>query len=340
MDSDSNKKHNRFIKTGFAFILAGLLISVWSYGQDAMQYLKDYQGKVVYSYTKPGADYLQNYTPTEESVVKTKLEAIVHYLQTYPQIAMPKGNEILVTSMLSENLSKEKWLESLRMDLTVILSPWYLKNGKPACDCSLCQVGFDLKFNHPEMAFNGRSSAAGDGVCDENGLIFYYEPKTIGEQDGCKIYENSIVLITNGKPLWVPVTVKEYDEALIHNFEKVKKLRPEEAFGFDIYLKTVKEEMASFSAEELNSPAYQSDKLGGSPEKLEESQPLVKLNKAYFDKSKPHTAIQLIVLECVNIGLHESGEYYFTNEYSSYQALKLVELLKVMRYSDFKKLLD
>lgn len=336
----SDKKQDRSLKSGSVLFLVGLLLSVLSYGQDAMKYLKDYQGKAVYTYTKPGADYLQNYTPSEELVEKAKLEAISRYLQTYPHISSPKGNDILVTSMLSENLSKERWCKSLRMEMNVTLSPWYLKNGKPACDCSLCNVGFNLKFNHPEMAFNGRSSAAGDNVCNEDGLTFYYEPQVIGEQDGCKIYDNSIILITNGKPLWVPVSVKEYDEALIRHFEREKKLRPDEALGFDIYLKKIREEMATFSAEELNNPAYQSDKLGGSPEKLEGSQALVKLNTAYFDSSKPRTAVQLIVLECGNIGLQESGEFYFTDEYSSYSSRKLAELLKTLRFSEFKKLLD
>ncbi len=337
---DSDKKQNRSLKSGSVFLLIGLLLSLLSYGQETMKFLKDYQGKAVYTYTKPVADYLQSYTTSEESVMKAKLEVIHQYLQSYPLIHSPKGNDVLITSMLSENLSKEKWCKSFRMEMDVTLSPWYMKNGKPACDCSAYKVSFELKFNHPEMAFNGRSSAAGDLVCDVNGLTIYFEPQEIGEQDGCKIYDNSIILITNGKPLWVPVTVKEYDEALIRRFEKEKEKQPEEAMVLDIYLKKIREEMASFSAEELNKPAYQSDKMGGSPEKFEGSQLLVKLNMDYFDKSKPRTAVQLIVLQCGNIGLQESGELYFTDENSSYPTIKMAELLKTLRYSEFKKLLD
>jgi len=335
-----DKKQNRSYLSGSVLFLIGLLLSLLSHGQETMKFLKDYQGKAVYTYTKPIADYLQNYTPGEELVVKTKLEAISQYLQSYPLIHSPKGNEILITSMLSENLSKEKWLKSLRMEMNIALSPWYMKNGKPACDCSLYKVGFDLKLNHPEMAFNGRSSAAGDNVCDANGLTIYFEPQEIGEQDGCKIYDNSIILITNGKPLWVPVSVKEYDEALIRRYEKEKESQPEVAILLDIYLKKIREEMAAFSAEELNKPAYQSDKMGGSPVKIEGSQLLVKLNTAYFDSSKPRTAVQLIVLQCGNIGLQESGEFYFADEDSSYPTIKLAELLKTLRLSEFKKLLD
>ncbi|HNW52387.1 MAG TPA: hypothetical protein PKH79_14995 [Prolixibacteraceae bacterium] len=337
---DSDKKQDRSLKPGSVLLLVGLLLSLLSHGQETMKFLKDYQGKAVYTYTKPGADYLQNYTPAEESVVKAKLESISRYLQTSPLIHSPKGNDVLITSMLSENLSKEKWCKSLRMEMNVILSPWYLKNGKPACDCSAYKVGFDLKLNHPEMAFNGRSSAAGDNVCDADGLTIYFEPQEIGEQDGCKIYDNSIIIITNGKPLWVPVTVKEYDEALIRCFEKEKEQQPEEAMVIDIYLKKIREEMATFSAEELNKPAYQSNKMGGSPEKIEGSQQLVKLNRAYFDPGKPRTAVQLIVLQCGNIGLQETGEFYFTDENSSYPTIKLAELLKSLRFSEFKKLLD
>jgi hypothetical protein len=322
----------------FLIILSPVVV----FSQETMKELPDYVGHTVYKYEKyaEGYEFAQKFTPQEESLAKAKMESVSQYLQSYPLISAPKGVDVIITSKFSDNLTTENWFKSLQTEMTVILSPWYIKNGKPANDCSLCQVGFSLQFNHPEMAFYGLSSAGGGGVSDENGLVMYPEPEVIGEQNGCKLFDNRIVLITNGKPLWVPVTVKEYDEALIRKFEMESKEGTNEAFALKGLLKMVKDEMASFTSGELNQPAYQSDKMGGSPNKLEGSKAIVKLNIHYFDISKPKTAVQLIVLECGNITASESGDYYFTNEDSSMPDIKLAELLKSFRYGEFKKLLD
>jgi hypothetical protein len=191
-------------------------------------------------------------------------------------------------------------------------------------------------------AFFGRSPADSYNVSDDNGLVYYLEPELLGEQDGCKIYDNGIVLITNGKPLWTHVTVKEFDEALIKNMDKEIQKRPEEALALNQMSKILKDEMASFSAPELNSPAFRANNIGGSPSRTEggKENAIVKLNPAYFDAGKPHTSIQLIVIECENIQGSETGDYYFTDEYSSYSIIKLAELMKSLHYSEFKKLFD
>jgi hypothetical protein len=226
--------------------------------------------------------------------------------------------------------------------MSILFSPWYMKEGKPACDLNAYKTGFSIIINNPLTPFYGRTPANSDDTFDENGLVYYIEPTPIGEQDGCKIYDNGIILITNGKPLWTQVTVNEYDKALIRKIEADIKIHSEEVLALQLMLKMVKDEMASFSESELNSPAVRGNNFGGTPsnngEKFEGA--IVKTNLAYFDNNKPRTAVQLIAIESRNIQYSETGDYYFTDEYSTYPAIKLAELMKSLRYSEFKRFLD
>jgi len=78
----------------------------------------------------------------------------------------------------------------------------------------------------------------------------------------------------------------------------------------------------------------------GCPYRLEGARAFVKMNKDYFDKTKPNTAIQLIIVDADCIQQMDYGELYFKNEYSSPEDIKAVEMLKEFNYTDFKKFLE
>jgi hypothetical protein len=156
------------------------------------------------------------------------------------------------------------------------------------------------------------------------------------------MYANGFIIITNGKPLWVPVTLKEYNEAQIMDAEKKIKETDDNDFGYYFLIEKIKEETAEFSEKELNSPCYFGNRIGGCPESVEHAQAIVKLNTKYFDKTKPRTAAQLFTVEYS--GINQSGEesesHYYKDEYTSFQSLKMNAIIENFRFSEWKKLFD
>lgn len=301
--------------------------------------LTNYLGHYNYKYVKydAGYDNSQKYTIQEESVIKVKLESISNYLLSYESVKNLKGVEIIANSLISEKPTFIEPLNSVKSELRFLVYPWFLSNGKPEYKCIECNVDFTISINRLDLILSGYT--IGD-VFDKDGIPINLEPVEIGKQDGCTIYENGTVVVSNGNPLWVPITVSEYDEALINKCKKLAEEKPEEAEFNRLAINMLNSEIASFSSEELDSPAYQGDKMGGCPYKLEGARAIVKLNKDYFDNKKPRTAPQLIIIESGCIQLREDNDYYFKDENSTIQHLKLVEILRNLKYSEFKRFLE
>jgi hypothetical protein len=101
----------------------------------------------------------------------------------------------------------------------------------------------------------------------------------------------------------------------------------------------VKEEMSRFSEEDLGKPDWQYA-FGGSPEPMGEGlKQIVKINKAYFGQAKPKTSTQLIII-LYNSIQNDPANLYFTDEYSSFQHLKMVDAMKTFNFSGLSKFLD
>ncbi len=322
----------------FSFISLLVIIGLSAANAQEDGYLKNHPGAVTYVHQKYDYDFPQKYSPQEEQDIKKKTENFARYLQTYKTLTDVTGFEVRLISEIPDVGQYSKWCNLLYFRLVANIYPWFQdEKGQPVWKCAECVYGFTIYFNKLELIFNGY--IMGEEVFDKDGMFLNFEPYKIGELDGCNIYNNGIITITNGKPLWVSVTVKEYNEALISKHQK--KLNDGTGDWADqMLIDKVKGEMATMTPKELNSPAYQGDKFGGCPYQLEGARAITKLNKDYFDKSKPRTAIQLIILECSNIQQMENGEYFFTDEYSTPQAIKLAQILKSFKYSDFKKFLE
>ncbi|MBN1534157.1 MAG: hypothetical protein JXA20_15910 [Spirochaetes bacterium] len=283
-------------------LLFSLLCSAPIFAQSG--HLKDHPGKTTHQYSSlpRGHDYAQRYTPQEEAVVKQKTEAVAKYLQSLRPFSNLRGFEITLTTYIGTREKLMEWNDRLYWDLNVLVYPWSMYNGKAIYTCSECARGFSLRFNRLDMVFSGYTMES--EVYDTEGVRMNLEPVEIGVQDGCRVYQNGIVVISNGRPLWVPVTVKEYNEALIRRHAELKKEGHTDELTYTFFTKRIREEMASYGQKELNGPAYQGDKLGACPYRLEGARAIVKLNRNYFDMRKPRTAVQLIILEssCIQQG--------------------------------------
>ena len=318
--------------------------SILLYSQKDGENLPDYAGKVNYKYNKlpSGYDYAQKYSKQEEAEIQKKLEALADYLKKNPLISKPKGVEIFLDALVSEVAPLSKWTNKLCYQLFVGVYPWFVKNGKPAWKCAECVAGFTFHFNRPDLIFNGTSIEGLSNILDKDGILMGVEPIKMGEQNGCTAYENGIIVITKDQPVFVPVSVKEYDEALIRRYELVKKERPDEAYANDIVINRIKEEMASFSPEDLKKQAFVGARFGGSPcgDESQYAQRIVKMNPACFSKSKSRTDVQLIIIKSGSIGAMNEGSIYNVYEYTSFQSLKAIDIMKSIDFSELKKFFD
>ena len=303
-------------------------------------YLRDHPGKLNHKFTTHDMSEVNlKFTKAEEQLVKSKLEAIVRYMQSSDGFSNPKGVEIYAHSELCDQSPLVPWLNSLTSKIYVEFHPWFMDNGEPKSRCGECSVYFTIHINKPEYVFYGTSLANGGDLFDTDGALINAEPAKIVEQDGAILYENGIIVISKpGKPVWLPMTVRQYDNLLLERQKKMIKEKPEESFTYQFFMDKLKEEMSSFSETELDKPAYQYG-FGGSPNATEGMKPIVKLNKAYFDQSKPRSAVQLIIIEYGGLQNMPEDPYLLT-EYSTYQHIKLVEALRVFKYSGLRDLID
>ncbi len=333
------------MKAFLALFIGFVLCSNFVYPQDETQYLKDYPGKAHYKYV-PAATagaYSPTVSAAEEAVVNAKLDAIYRFFLTNPAFSSPKGLELFFKTRFSYNNDQVKQYPVLKYEMDIQMYPWISNNGKPTWECSLCNVSFEVYVNRPDKVFEGRSISGGEDPTDENGYTISVEPVIIGEKDGCKIYSNGTIVVSSGeKAVFVPVTVKEYDLALIRSFEKKNKEHPEEQASGNMFISRIKEEMATWSGTELNSAAFTGDKIGACPYRLEYDQvkPLVKLNPGLFDKTKPRTAAQLIIIYSYYVAAGDQSQPFPFEEGNSYSQLRLVELMKTINFEEMKKVLD
>jgi hypothetical protein len=304
--------------------------------------LKDHPGQLHFQYVSPTGDIHYKYSKEEDLKIKAKIEAIVKNIQTNEGFNNLKGVEIYITGNLVDNYyTTFPWLKSIPSEIYVAVHPWFSEDGKIYSKCVGCSPGgFTVHINLPHYLYNGQASPSGRDVYDTDGSLINLEPNKIMEKDGVVFYENATIVIAKpGVPLYIPLTVRQYDNVLLEDQLKMMKEHPEDKMTYQFFYDKLKEEMAQFSEEDLDKPAYQYG-FGGSPGPLlEGARPIVKINKAYFEQSKPRTDAQLIIITYG--GLQNDPEnLYFTDEYSSFQVLKTVEALKTFNFAGMIKLLD
>lgn len=315
------------------------IICFCAYSQDGN--LKEHPGQFHFIYNAPTGDIHYKYTKEEDFKIKAKTEAIIKYIQTNEGFNNLKGVEIFSSGCLVDNFSTFPWLKSIPSEIYVAVHPWFTEGGKVYNKCAGCAPdGFSVHINLPHYLYNGQASPAGRDIYDADGSLINLEPDKIMEKDGVVFYDNRTIVISKpGVPLYIPLTVRQYDNALLADQQKMIKEHPEDKITYQFFYDKLKEEMAQFSEEDLDKPAYQYA-FGASPQQMGDAmKKIVKINKAYFDPSKPRTDSQLIIIEY--FGLQNDPEnLYFTDENSSFQVLKTVEALKTFKFSGLIKYLD
>jgi len=305
--------------------------------------LEDHPGQLNYNYYPPVGDISYKYTKEEDLKIKAKLDAIVKYFQTNEGFSNLKGVEIYALGRMNDKFKTFSWLNSIPSEIHIEFHPWYTDGVKIYNKCVGCGPSyFTIFINTPHYLYNGQASPAGPDIFDTDGSLINLEPNKLFEKDGAVFYDNGTIVIGKpGIPVYIPLTVRQYDNLLLENQKKMMKEKPEEKMTLQFFYDKLKEEMASFSEEDLDKPAWQYA-LGGSPEPMGEGvKRVVKINKAYFDLSKPKTETQLIVIEYGYGSLkNDPDNPYYSDENSSFQHLKQVEAMKSFKFAGLFKFLD
>lgn len=317
-----------------------LILSVISkmFGQET-EYLREHPGQLHYQYLQPVGDIHFKYSKEEDAKVKAEQEAIVKYIQSNEGFSNPVGVEISISGRIQDQYPEFPWFTLIPSDMDVHFYPWFMFEGKPKFRCSECSEYFNMHINSPHYLYNGQASPAGSDVYDTDGSLINFEPRKIMEQDGATLYDNNTIVISKiGVPLYIPLTVRQYDNVLLKHLEKLMKDKPEDMMTHKFFYDKLKEEMSQFSEEDLDKPAYEYG-FGGSPQPMGDgARRIVKINKSYFNLSKSRADVQLIVIEYMGVQ-NDPEKPYFQDEYSSFQKIKLVEALKSFKFMGLIQLL-
>ncbi len=160
-----------------------------------------------------------------------------------------------------------------------------------------------------------------DAVVKLNG-IFAVFPLVKALAPGVDIYLESsdshfsqmIVFNPDRPPYWLPVTVKELADMYLEFYSCQED---------EFLLPYLKQEIADFSEEELNTPAYSGHdthvvlKANGKNEGLQ----LMRFNPDYWDKSLPPSAIQFMTFVYPEMTDTQMEEYYQNNGHPHYGQL-------------------
>lgn len=155
-----------------------------------------------------------------------------------------------------------------------------------------------------------------EGLRDEQGREFYLEPHATARTDGgLDIYRldawTEEVLVTNGRPVWIPATSEQFLRAMINYARKMRAdeienarssggVIPETQSGPMQFLRSYEKELAALPPAERLQPAYYlrnvNDPLQSGLVKAgtQWSRLVVTPNPDYLDRTLPRTAVQLI----------------------------------------------
>lgn len=313
--------------------------------------LSTYPGKWIYTNNNLSGEwygerfYKMNATELQKYHVTT--EKLVEYLHQQPVAQNPLGVILNAQSRAAYNhydhaLSPVKPTEKVKAEIYIPFCHFYERAGK--IDFSCMEVSnIKLRTNDISTAFE---SLAKDNINLNNQVLkdyhdlFILPKKLIDLGSGVFLYDgyytNYIVVASNERPLWSPITAREYTNRLlaftIASFKESGKGDLEQ-----MTVDALKNEIAAIPPEIMNQPAY----INGNTQRpltqicsMEEDSTtaLYKINPNYFDPSLPRTAVQLIT---VSIEGHADDA-----EWGGVNAHRVWEFIQGLKGSDLRNLLD
>lgn len=280
-------------------------------------------------------------TATELEKYHATTEKLVSYLHQQPIAQNPLGVNLNVQSRAFYNHYDHALAASERVKAEIYVPFCYLIHNNGKIDNACTEVSYiQLRTNDESAIYETAMNF--DKLDDKKALNQFKEifflPKELMDLGGGVFlynwyYENRIVVARNDRPLWMPVTNKEYITRMMvyYNASLKEGLIPQ------MVIDALKNEIAAIPPEMMLMPAY----INGNTERpltgicnMEEdsTSALYKLNPEYFDPSLPRTSVQLLT---ITIEGHADDP-----EWGEISAHRVWEFVQGMKGSDLRKLLD
>jgi hypothetical protein len=323
------------------------LYSISCCAQNPSEYLPEKPGKWSYSSTikTPGAEY--------DAFNKNLASLAGWFHQNVPMLKNPAGYDLHAVSygISNDNYKLNVANYGLRSEMVFafqlflsdlsrggkwIVEPpkytFYINNTETGHGTNPNYHHFEAEYfnyTHPDSKYKYTSAdekAINDAVIKLNG-IFAVFPFAKEMAPGVNVYKESadgyfhhiIVFNPERPPYWLPVTLKELAEIHIEYYTSQKD---------EFLLPQLKKEIAEFTEEELNAPAYFGHdthyvlRANGKNKGMQ----LMRFNPDYWDKSLPPSAIQFMTFYYPQMDEVALAESYKNNGYPFYNQLLVNEI--------------
>ncbi len=280
----------------------------------------------------------------ELSKYHSTIDKLVNYFQQQSVAQKPIGTTLNAESRAAYNHYDHdsypvKPNERVKAEVYIPFCRLLQNGGKKDFDC--IEVPYiKVRTNDETMTYESAMSV--DIIDDKQAMkqyreIFFLPNKLLDLGSGIYLYdgykENRIVISSNKRPLWIPITNKEYTQRMLAYYTAQVK----EGISPQMIIDALKEEIAGVPSDLLNMPAY----TNGDPKRpltgicsIEEdsTNALYIINPKYFDLSLPRTFVQLIT---ITIEGHADDP-----DFGDINAHRVWELIIGLKGNDLKKLLD
>jgi hypothetical protein len=271
--------------------------------------------------------------PAQRQVVVQKRDAIFDVIRASKVLNPLKGNDIDAEKSVVARADDEGHYPTTG-PVVMMVQLWFRqfftdeKTGRVAhAIVGITPLNF-VTNNLAAIAWWGPNRLYG-GLRDERGHELFLAPRVSTTAAGRTSYSMSdygeVVVLTNGRPLWLPLTQEQFVRAMMNH---ARLMRADEIDGRhggyqpsdneSIAVKLLhgfEKELAALTPGERQQPAYWSDPprdhpflSGVTKRETHGARLVVMTNPDYFDPSLPRTAVQLIACEFDFLGAHDAGE--------------------------------
>lgn len=350
--SDVNCALNRYVVKHYTlayFLLTALITSHTTGAQQKYQPAPDATGKWVYTYlNEPAGSYRSdaNYvlSAAELAAFRKKINAVVEILHSNSVAQHPVGFNPTIQAGIWVNASQVNYKPALtagRIPVAEIVLRFCILhketatgNLRPDCmEVEHCDVFLNnLSHTIPAMVYSNHLLSASDTPRDSAfkklNAVFTAPQMVKSLAQGVTLYDNGVIIAAGTqRPYWLPVTAGELFDLQVRYWTLASK---EE--GNTLMLDMILEERKSFSEAQLRMPAYYGEHPASLITVQPNTMPYMRLNPAYFDKTIPRTALQLITVKVnkdilvpgFNKESYRQGEHY----------------MDILRYYEFSNAID
>lgn len=336
----NNMSSCKKIKPFIAIVMFILIQTPLSKAQMSAKYLPEKPGKWMYSSNikLPGAEVV---------AFNKNLAVLAEWFhQNVPMLSNPKGFDLdaWVYPIYDETYKLNKCSYAMRAEVNFNFQLFLSSGGKRTIE----PPHFEFYVNNTEEGHGSNNNykyfsqqeydpakvknfstaqkkAINDAVVKMNRVFAVY-PFLKALAPGVNYYDSevggygAVVVFNPERPdFWTPVTLRELGDMYLEYYTSQKD---------EFILPYLKKELAEFSEEELNAPAFYGHdehfvlKANGNNEGLQ----LMRFNPEYWDKSLPLSAIQFMTFIYKQSPADELEEYFSKNGYPNYNEKLLLEI--------------